>query len=114
MNRTDPTLVCAQASRNTHYKILFHQKKIATLKQSRASQELAVFAREEFLRLVGLLINMNESLIYGQRIFYYDWLISKRISRDMENGVILTMLNIYNARGYDLIFIIYAVAILTA
>ncbi len=32
----------------------------------------------------------------------------------MKNGVILTMLNIYNARGYDLIFIIYAVAIFTA
>ena len=27
---------------------------------------------EEFLRLMGLLINMNEWLIYGQRIFYYD------------------------------------------
>ncbi len=32
----------------------------------------------------------------------------------MKNGVILTMLNIYNTRGYDLIFIIYAVAIFTA
>jgi hypothetical protein len=31
----------------------------------------------------------------------------------MKNGAILTMLNIYNDRSYDLIFILYAVAIFT-
>jgi hypothetical protein len=31
----------------------------------------------------------------------------------MKNGASLTMLNIYNDRGYDLIFILYAVAIFT-
>jgi hypothetical protein len=31
----------------------------------------------------------------------------------MKNSAILTMLNIYNDRGYDLIFIIYAIAIFT-
>ena len=73
----------------------------------------AAYQCEEFLRLMGLLIDMNDSPIYGQRIFYFDWFISVRISRDMKNGAILTMLNIYNDRGYDLIFIIYAVAIFT-
>ena len=36
-----------------------------------------------------------------------------RISRDMNNSAILTMLNIYNACSYDLIFIIYDIAIFT-
>ncbi len=32
----------------------------------------AAYQCEEFLKLMGLLIDMNESPTYGQKIFYYD------------------------------------------